>query len=1001
MSDLQYLDFDLTLERAANGYRVEVTRAPAGNARAEFTLPFSDIEIENVLLKLGGARRRTRRVESPEMDAAKNFGGKLFNAVFTGDVRGVYAASMQQANAQTVGLRLRLHLDEAPELADLPWEFLYNPSLNRFLALSVKTPIVRYLELPEQIRPLALHPPLNVLVMISSPTDYETLDVEREWRNLSAALRDLTQRGMVTLERVERATLTELQNKLQARAYHIFHFIGHGAFDERAQDGVLILENENERGRRVSAQTLGAILHDHASLRLAVLNACEGARTSRTDPFAGVASSLVQQGIPAVIAMQFEISDDAATTFARGFYQALASGYPVDAALSEVRKAIFADNNEMEWGTPVLYLRAADGKIFDIPPDAQIAAPVAITPDTPRATSFGTSLRAVARKPVTWIVAAAVVVFALVALYLLLRPAAPNVQIGQMTTAARVATGPVPDTYLPMERGDEFTRDTPALYVVLEMLRVPKDAKLDLRVWQAGGFEKNFPSNTRTRDIQNEANAWWYFVLSPQEICASPQAQCPGTFHAQLVVNGAPENKEAVFSILDAPARASPTALAISPSPAPTETVAPTRAPIAETATAPAALFAGTIQARGADNAPMVYIPAGTYTIGNDAGAEEERPAHAVFLDAFWIDQHEVTNAQYRQCSSAGKCMPPVNRSSNTRETYYDNPKFDNYPVIFVSWQDAANFCKWAGKRLPTEAEWESAGRGVDARLYPWGNEFDEERVNAGGAIGDTSAVGSYPNGASEFGVLDLSGNVWEWVADWYSSIYYRNAPRENPQGPAAGTTRGLRGGSWDMQEFFARLPHRGDLVPDNSNENIGFRCAQSDAQTAETPTAPQATPMFLPSAPSLIIQYVIPADQLTPTEMELDNSLVNLGPNAAQEFLRVTRVAYGELEDGKTAFDVRVVVKNPTDAAIRLQVDTKFFSLQDRLGREANLIYFCCATPETFLGANQEREIQLVFESRPEWGGKGGESLSSFVVRGFLPVVRAAWEVPLPVTAE
>ena len=333
------------------------------------------MEVENLVLKLGRTRRRVRRVDTPEMDAAKQFGGKLFNAVFTGDVRSVFAASAQEANARDIGLRLRLHFDDAPELADLPWEFLYNPSLNRFLALSVKTPIVRYIELPEQIRPLTVHPPLRVLVMIASPTDYEALDVEREWQQLQTALGGLIQGGLVTLERLESATLAELQKKLQTRAYHIFHFIGHGAFDEHAQDGVLIFEGNEKRGRRVNAQTLGTILHDHDSLRLAVLNACEGARTSRTDPFAGVASSLVQQGIPAVIAMQFEISDDAAATFARGFYQALARGYPVDAAVAEVRKTIFADNNETEWGTPVLYSRAPDGKIFDVQGEPGVIVP--------------------------------------------------------------------------------------------------------------------------------------------------------------------------------------------------------------------------------------------------------------------------------------------------------------------------------------------------------------------------------------------------------------------------------------------------------------------------------------------------------------------------------------------------------------------------------------------------------------------------------------------------
>ena len=147
--------------------------------------------------------------------------------------------------------------------------------------------------------------------------------------------------------------LASLLPRLQRGEYHIFHFIGHGGFDQQAQDGVLILEGSKRRGRPVSGQDLGTLLRDHRPMRLAVLNACEGARTSSTDPFAGTAQSLIQQGVPAVIAMQFEITDEAAITFANAFYGAVAGGYPVDAGLAEARKAIFAQGNSLEWGTPV------------------------------------------------------------------------------------------------------------------------------------------------------------------------------------------------------------------------------------------------------------------------------------------------------------------------------------------------------------------------------------------------------------------------------------------------------------------------------------------------------------------------------------------------------------------------------------------------------------------------------------------------------------------------
>jgi hypothetical protein len=366
MFESGYLDFDLQIEHTEEGYFARVLNSPAGQAVSNFLVPFNDLELENFLLRVGRTRRGVRRLESPEMEAAKAFGGRLFQAVFSDEVRGCLRSSLDQANHQGAGLRIRLRLANVPELSDVPWEYLYNPALNRFLALSAETPLVRYLDLPEMIRPLAIQPPLRILVMIASPSDYPPLDVKREWTKLKEALGDLEERGLVTLDRLETATLATLQQQLRRGEYHIFHFIGHGAFDERAQDGVLLLEDEAKRGRPVSSQYLGTLMHDERTLRLAVLNACEGARTSRTDPFAGTAQSLVQQGIPAVIAMQFEITDEAAIAFTHEFYTALADGYPVDAALAEARKAIFARGNDVEWGTPVLYMRAPDGRVFDV-----------------------------------------------------------------------------------------------------------------------------------------------------------------------------------------------------------------------------------------------------------------------------------------------------------------------------------------------------------------------------------------------------------------------------------------------------------------------------------------------------------------------------------------------------------------------------------------------------------------------------------------------------------
>ena len=380
MLQISYLDFDLVVERSADGYRAEVRESPGGTASSTFHQPFSDLELENFRLRVGQTRKGLRRLESPESEAIKAFGGKLFTTVFGPETLACLRRGVQETQRLGVGLRLRLNLSAAPELADLPWEYLYSPEQNQFLALSRWTPPVRFLSLPYSVPPQAVKPPLRVLVMISSPSDYPPLDVQREWDKLSDSLADLQERGLVALERLDEASLTALHLRLQRNVYHIFHFIGHGGFDQQAQDGVLVLEDAQQRGLPVSGQRLGTLLHDCRPLRLALLNACEGGRPSRTDPFAGTAQSLLQQGVPAVIAMQFEISDEAAITFAQGFYGALADSYPVDAALTQARRAIFAQGNDLEWGTPVLYMASNDGHLFDVVTETD-QAPAANAPE--------------------------------------------------------------------------------------------------------------------------------------------------------------------------------------------------------------------------------------------------------------------------------------------------------------------------------------------------------------------------------------------------------------------------------------------------------------------------------------------------------------------------------------------------------------------------------------------------------------------------------------------
>jgi len=232
------------------------------------------------------------------------------------------------------------------------------------------------------------------------------------------------------------------------------------------------------------------------------------------------------------------------------------------------------------------------------------------------------------------------------------------------------------------------------------------------------------------------------------------------------------------------------------------------------------------------DDSRMVRIDGGCFEMGNQTedGDRDERPVHRVCLPDFWMDKYEVTNAEYKKCVEAGRCREPKKNGSYTRDSYYNNPEFTNYPVIYVSWYDADKYCRWAGKRLPTEAEWEYAARGgIKGIRYPWGNKASMDRANYltpdTTEDNDTKPVGSYPpNG---YGLYDMSGNVWEWVNDWYNNVYYKVSPVKNPKGPNSGKYKTVRGGSFDDGEYAIRISNRAAFFPKNRDALYGFRCAK------------------------------------------------------------------------------------------------------------------------------------------------------------------------------
>ena len=380
-SSWDYLDFELEIRGGGPREYPVAVRSPAGEAQGQMRFPFDEWELKDrlqsleiALLRSGGTRRR---IASPEEHTVQDFGRGLFESLLVGEVRTRYEMSLSEARRQGKGLRLKLRIQPS-ELAVLPWEFLYDAERDRYPSLSSNTPLVRYLDLPQPVEPLSLSPPLRVLGMVTSPLGLDSLDVEHEKRLVEEATRGLREGGSLELTWLEGQTWRHLQRAMRRGPWHIFHFVGHGGFDPATEEGAIALSNDAGHTHLLRARSLAELLDDHYPLRLVFLNSCEGARGSESDAFSSTAATLVRRGVPAVVAMQYEITDKAAIEFSRDFYEALADSLPVDAAVTEARAAVSMDSI-LEWGTPVLYMHSPDGRVFDISPPAPRIHP---TPET-------------------------------------------------------------------------------------------------------------------------------------------------------------------------------------------------------------------------------------------------------------------------------------------------------------------------------------------------------------------------------------------------------------------------------------------------------------------------------------------------------------------------------------------------------------------------------------------------------------------------------------------
>ena len=365
----RYADFDVLLEPRGDGFVSRVLDSPVGPTGPEEFVPPDVAGVTDLVQGMRDLRRITPAHPEVPIAAAlpsaaiKAFGTKLFEALFTGGVESALRSSLHVSAKHNEGLRLRLQFAATPDLTSLPWELLYDPVRRRFPCRQDDFPTVRVVDVPEPIAPLTLSGPIRMLVAISSPIDLPQLDVEAEWRRLTTTLAPLTDTGRLELERLDQATLEALRIAATDGEFHVFHFIGHGGVDPESGEGLLAFGGPTGRAQLEPCSHVADLL-GNSPIELAVLNSCEGGRVTAVDPYGSSALTLVEHGIPAVVAMQFEISDVAATAFSGVLYEHVTAGAGIDLAVTLARQAILTAS-PAEWSTPVLYLRPEGSRLFN------------------------------------------------------------------------------------------------------------------------------------------------------------------------------------------------------------------------------------------------------------------------------------------------------------------------------------------------------------------------------------------------------------------------------------------------------------------------------------------------------------------------------------------------------------------------------------------------------------------------------------------------------------
>jgi formylglycine-generating enzyme required for sulfatase activity len=755
---MRYLDFEMRVEEGSQGYTV-IVDSPVGEARESVPFPFGELELkghlqslEIALLRSGGTRRS---VPGENEQTVQEFGASLYRFLFPDRVHSLFLSALREAGQKDQGVRIKLRFT-TPELASLPWEFLYDDSQGQYICLSTQTPVVRYLERGQSSPPLAVKPPLRILGMIAAPTGLGKLNVQVEKQRVDNALAPLSAAGLVEMRWLEGQTWRSLMAAMNRGPWHIFHFIGHGGFDAQQDEGLIAFCDDQGNPHMLTATQLGLLLADHRPLRLALLNACEGATGGTRDIYSSTASILMRRGVPAVIAMQYEITDTAAIEFTTTFYASLADNLPVDAAVTQARKAInLGVHNSVEWGTPVLHMRSDDGQLFTVDKTD------AVTP---------------IQKPIPQVVPVA---------------AGPAL----VTEAPQVS--PRPEQFPPVMPAKQPNLKRYAIYAGIVVLALAV-------IYLFSAYSNSRSANSAAATAEANAAAAQAVLADASRGTATAEAQTAATVSAGVT------STAEVLAVATEEARTSATAQAQTTSTAlaqATSTALALRPPTGST----------NPWANPKDGAVYVYVAPGPFTMGWNQGANNEKPEHSINLDGYWIMKYEVTNEQFSLCLNEGGCheAPDNNR--------WNLSAYAKHPVTNVNWQQAVDYASWANGRLPSEAEWEKACRGVGG-IYPWGNFAPTNSLaNYNKTINDVVPVGTYADGASPYGAMDMIGNVWEWTNSLYVEAYPYNANDGRESKKVAGS-RVLRGGSFVDIPANLRCTYRARHAPDEGMLDYGIR---------------------------------------------------------------------------------------------------------------------------------------------------------------------------------